>query len=167
MTVVKRTSVKDVHCSVAQCVEVIGDWWTPLILRDLLLGVHRFDDLQEGLGISRNVLTQRLELLVDNEIVERRPYQDRPPRHDYVLTRKVRDLWVVIQAMKQWGDRWAAPDGNPVDLVHTTCDHVATMVPTCSECGGTLHVADVVATPGPGFCDDTPLPRHRRDRDPA
>jgi DNA-binding HxlR family transcriptional regulator len=159
--VMKRTSVKDMHCSVAQCLEIIGDWWTPLVVRDLLLGVHRFDDLQARLGISRNVLTQRLDLLVENGIVERRPYQENPPRFDYVPTRKGRDLWHVIQAMKQWGDTWASPDGSPVDLFHTECDHVATIVPSCSHCGGELRYRDIRAIAGPGVRDDTPLPDWR------
>jgi len=155
---VKRTSVKDMNCSVAQCLEVIGDWWTPLIVRDLLFGVRRFDDIQERLGISRNVLTQRLELLVDHDIVERRPYQEHPPRFDYVLTERGRDLWPVIQAMKQWGDRWAAPDGHPVDTVHVPCDHVTTIVPACGHCGELVHRSDVRAVPGPGAGDRCPLP---------
>ena len=158
----KRTSVKDMNCSVAQCLEVIGDWWTPLIVRDLLFGVGRFDEIQERLGISRNVLTQRLELLVENGVVERQPYQDNPPRFDYVLTGKGRDLWFVIQAMKQWGDTWAAPDGPPIELLHTTCDHVATVVPSCSHCGERLSVRDVRAVAGPGATDRSPLPAGRR-----
>lgn len=158
----KRTSVKDMNCSVAQCLEVIGDWWTPLIVRDLLFGVGRFDEIQERLGISRNVLTQRLELLVENGVVERQPYQDNPPRFDYVLTGKGRDLWFVIQAMKQWGDTWAAPDGPPIELLHTTCDHVATVVPSCSHCGERLSVRDVRAVAGPGAGARSPLPTHRR-----
>ena len=158
----KRTSVKDMNCSVAQCLEVIGDWWTPLIVRDLLFGVGRFDEIQERLGISRNVLTQRLELLVENGVVERQPYQDNPPRFDYVLTRKGRDLWFVIQAMKQWGDTWAAPDGPPIELLHTTCDHDVTVVPSCSHCGERLSVRDVRAVAGPGATDRSPLPAGRR-----
>ena len=157
----KRTSVKDVNCSIAQCLEVIGDWWTPLIIRDLLLGVRRFDDLQERLDISRNVLTQRLELLVANQIVERRRYQDRPPRFDYVLTERGRDLWPIMQAMKQWGDRWEAPNGTPVQLVHHTCGHIATVVPTCSACGEELRIGEMHTVLGPGAGPE-PLPPHLR-----
>ena len=97
----KRTSVKDMNCSVAQCLEVIGDWWTMLIIRDVFLGVRRFDEIQERLGISRNVLTQRLDFLVEQDILERRPYQDNPPRHDYRLTPRGLDLWPVLTAMRR------------------------------------------------------------------
>lgn len=157
----KRTSVKDMNCSIAQCVEVIGDWWTPLVVRDLLFGIGRFDDIQERLGISRNVLTQRLELLIEHGLVERRPYQDRPPRFDYVLTAKGRDLWPVLQAMKQWGDRWAAPDdGVPVETLHLGCDHVTTIVPTCGHCGEAVRPSQLRAVPGPGVDarNGSPLP---------
>lgn len=158
----KRTSVKDVNCSIAQCLEVIGDWWTPLIIRDLLLGAHRFDDLQERLGISRNVLAQRLDLLVENEIVRRRPYQEHPPRFDYVLTERGRDLWPILQAMKQWGDRWELPEGGtPVELVHDRCGHVTEVVPTCRRCGEELVIGSMHSVLGPGAGPE-PLPPHLR-----
>jgi DNA-binding HxlR family transcriptional regulator len=95
-------------CSVAQCLEVVGGWWSLLIVRDAFLGVTRFDDFQARLGISRNILTQCLNRLVDNGILKRLPYQDHPPRSEYRLTGKSRDLWHVVTAMRQWGDRWAA-----------------------------------------------------------
>jgi DNA-binding HxlR family transcriptional regulator len=107
----QRTSFEDVNCSVAQCLEVVGEWWTLLIIRDAFLGVRRFDDFQARLGISRNILNRRLSHLVDHGVLERLPYQVNPPRSEYRLTDKGRDLWHVIAAMRQWGDRWAAPDG--------------------------------------------------------
>jgi DNA-binding HxlR family transcriptional regulator len=146
----RRTSFEDVNCSVAQCLEVIGEWWTMLIVRDLFLGVRRFDAIQERLGISRNVLTDRLEHLVAHGVVERRPYQERPPRHEYVLTEKGRALWPVLTAMREWGDDWSAPNGAPLDIVHTTCGHHARVVQTCSACGDELRASDVRAVPGPG-----------------
>ncbi|MFN8052235.1 MAG: helix-turn-helix domain-containing protein [Acidimicrobiales bacterium] len=160
----KRTSVKDMNCSVAQCLEVIGDWWTMLIIRDVFLGVRRFDEIQERLGISRNVLTQRLDFLIEHEILERRPYQDNPPRYDYALTPRGRDLWPVLTAMRQWGDTWAAPDGPPVQLYHRPCGHVATAVPTCEHCGGALELHDIRVVAGPGSGDDGPLPARLRDQ---
>src|SRR3954452_13292002 len=107
----QRASFREMHCSVAQCLEIVGEWWTLLIVRDAFLGVRRFDDFQERLGISRNVLHQRLTTLVDAEIFDRVLYSERPPRHEYRLTDKGRDLWPVITTMRQWGDKWAAPDG--------------------------------------------------------
>ena len=147
------------NCSIAQCLEVVGEWWSLLILRDAFLGVRRFDDFQASLGISRNVLNQRLSGLVEHGVLDRVPYQEHPPRSEYRLTDKGRDLWLVVTAMRQWGDKWAAPDGPPVEIVHTACDHVSQAVPTCSHCGDTLDARAVRAIPGPGSRDaDPPAP---------
>jgi DNA-binding HxlR family transcriptional regulator len=146
----QRTSFQEMHCSVAQCLEVVGEWWSLLIVRDAFLGVTRFDDFHERLGISRNVLNQRLGHLVDAGVLERIAYCLHPPRHDYRLTDKGRDLWPVISSMRQWGDRWAAPDGPPVELIHKACGHVAEVVPTCSSCGAAVTARDVRAVDGPG-----------------
>jgi len=102
---VERKSFRDVNCSVAQGLELIGEWWTLLIIRDTFMGVRRFDDFQRRLGISRNVLNQRLTRLVDEGILRKVPYQDRPVRYDYRLTEKGIDLWPVITAIRQWGDK--------------------------------------------------------------
>ncbi len=138
------------QCSVAQCLEVVGEWWTLLIVRDAFMGVSRFDQFEARLGIARNVLTQRLDHLVDEGILERRPYQEHPLRHDYRLTDKGRDLWFVLSAMRQWGDRWAAPDGPPVEYVHDGCGAVTSVVPTCAACGETLHARAGHLVEGPG-----------------
>jgi DNA-binding HxlR family transcriptional regulator len=146
----QRTSFEDVNCSVAQCLEVVGEWWSLLIVRDAFLGVTRFDDFQARLGISRNILNMRLNHLVDNEILDRVPYQDHPPRSEYRLTEKGRDLWHVITAMRQWGDRWAAPDGPPLKIRHKDCGRLVQAVPVCSHCGEALEPRSVSAVPGPG-----------------
>ena len=147
---VQRTSFEDVTCSVAPCLDVVGEWWSLLIVRDAFLGVTRFDDFQARLGISRNILAQRLDHLVEGEILKRVPYCDHPPRSEYRLTAKGRDLWHVLMAMRQWGDRWAAPDGPPLQTRHTACGHVVTAVPACSHCGEPLDARSVTAIPGPG-----------------
>jgi DNA-binding HxlR family transcriptional regulator len=132
----RRTSFSEMDCSVAQTLEVIGEWWTLLILRDTFQGVRRFDDFQRRTGVARNVLTQRLERLVEHGILERRRYQDRPARHEYRLTDKGLDLYPVVIAMMDWGDRWAYGDGDaPVVLTHKPCGHEGTPVLTCSQCG--------------------------------
>ncbi len=138
------------NCSVAQCLQAVGEWWSLLIVRDAFLGVTRFDDFQARLGISRNILTRRLNHLVDNGVLSRVPYQDHPPRSEYRLTDKGRDLWNVVTAMRQWGDRWAAPGGAPLKLRHSTCGHVVDAVPVCSHCGEALDLGQVTAIPGPG-----------------
>jgi DNA-binding HxlR family transcriptional regulator len=147
---VERKSFEDMRCSVAQCLEVVGEWWSMLLIRDAFLGIHRFDDFQARLGIARNVLAQRLVKLVDAGILERRPYQENPPRYDYVLTDKGRDLWPVLTAMRQWGDRHAAPDGPPVRVVHRGCGKVSDFVLTCARCGEGVSAHDVRVEPGPG-----------------
>jgi DNA-binding HxlR family transcriptional regulator len=137
-------------CSVAQCLETVGEWWSMLIVRDAFLGVSRFDDFQQRLGIARNVLAQRLERLVAHGILVRTPYQQHPVRYDYRLTDKGRDLWPVLTAMRQWGDRWAAPSGAPVQMVHKSCGHVAAAVPSCSECGQAMDPRSTRLVAGPG-----------------
>jgi len=160
----RRTSFEDMACSVAQCLEVVGEWWTMLVVRDLFLRVRRFDEIQERLGISRNVLADRLEHLVAHGIVERRPYQENPVRYDYVLTEKGRALWPVLTAMREWGDEWAAPDGPPAELVHTTCGHRVRSVPTCSVCGERLELGDLLMVAGPGAGERSPIPARREPR---
>lgn len=149
----QRRSFDDFSCSIAQALEVVGEWWTPLILRDLFLGVTRFDQFQDRLGIARNVLTTRLNHLVDHGVVEKVAYQDNPPRYDYRLTPKGKDLWLVLTTLREWGDRWAAPEGPPTQLRHTTCGHLTHMVPTCAECGQVLERRDVRIEIGPGAKD--------------
>ena len=138
------------NCSVAQCLEVIGEWWSMLIVRDAFLGVRRFDDFQSRLGISRNILTTRLTSLVEAGVLEKVPYQERPLRHEYRLTAKGRDLWPVLTTMREWGDRWAAPGGAPLELVHDACGEVMVLSHTCSVCGEPVDSRSVRARPGPG-----------------
>ncbi|HEX6417218.1 MAG TPA: helix-turn-helix domain-containing protein [Acidimicrobiales bacterium] len=160
---VQRTSFRDMNCSIAQCLEAVGEWWSMLIVRDVFFGVTRFDELQARLGVSRNILNRRLRHLVAEGVLERVPYQERPPRYDYVLTPKGRDLWVVLTAMREWGDRWAAPAGPPVEMVHRTCGHRARMQPTCSACHEPLRGADVQPVLGPGADDPSFLPARTRE----
>ncbi|MHB1089392.1 MAG: winged helix-turn-helix transcriptional regulator [Acidimicrobiales bacterium] len=145
----ERKSFSQMDCSVAQCLEVTGEWWSMLIVRDALLGVTRFDAFQKRLGIARNILQQRLENLIEAGVMERSAYCEHPPRYDYRLTQKGRDLWPVINAMRQWGDRYAAPNGPPVVLVHQSCTHEAAGVVVCSECAMPLDADNVrmVANP--------------------
>ncbi|MGD9998076.1 MAG: winged helix-turn-helix transcriptional regulator [Ilumatobacteraceae bacterium] len=145
----KRTSVAHLNCSVAQALDVVGEWWTLLVVRNLMWGQRRFEAIQSDLGIARNILSDRLGTLVQHGIVERVKYQDHPERYEYHLTDKGRDLFPVIAALMAWGDRWAAPMGAPVHLVHH-CGH--TVVPTvvCDHCGQSLRLDDVTTRSGPG-----------------
>ena len=153
LDVMERKSFAGMHCSVAQCLEVVGEWWSMLIIRDAFLGVTRFDQLQERLGISRNILNQRLARLVEEGILDKVPYSEHPPRYDYRLTPKGRDLWPVLTAMRQWGDKHAAPEGPPLELVHKACGKMSQAVMTCSACGERLTARDVRTKRGPGDFD--------------
>jgi DNA-binding HxlR family transcriptional regulator len=147
---VERKSFAAMDCSVAQCLEVVGEWWSLLIIRDAFLGVTRFDDFQRRLGISRNILQQRLARLVDAGVLVRVPYSEHPVRNDYRLTDKGRDLWPVITTMRQWGDRYAAPSGPPVQVAHKACGSTSESVLVCGTCGEPLGARDVTAVPGAG-----------------
>jgi DNA-binding HxlR family transcriptional regulator len=147
----RQTSFADMHCSLAHALELVGDWWTPLILRDLFLGLDRFDDLATDLGISRNLLTTRLVELVGHGIVERQRYSERPPRDRYVLTQAGRELAPIFAALTVWGDRWATPrGGSPVIFEHQLCGNPFTPTVACSECGQPVSPNDLRILPGPG-----------------
>jgi DNA-binding HxlR family transcriptional regulator len=116
-------------------------------MRDAFLGVRRFDDIQRDLGIARNVLRDRLARLVEEGLLERRAYQERPPRSEYRLTAKGRDLWPVLHALLRYGDRWYAPDGPPRRIVHGECGGEADDRRMCTKCGEPLELPDVHAVP--------------------
>ena len=146
-----QTPFSEMSCSVARTLAVVGERWTPLIVRDLLFGITRFDAIRRDLGISRKVLAERLAELAEAGVVERVPYQAHPPRHDYVLTEKGFDLVRVLLAMKAWGDRWApVADGPPMVLRHERCGAIVDVVLACSECGEPLLPGEVTPLPGPG-----------------
>ena len=135
-----RKSLEHLHCSVANTAELIGDRWSVLILRDAFLGVRRFDDFQKDLGIARNVLTERLTMLVEAGIFATEQYEDRPPRSEYRLTAKGRDLYDVLVAMWRWGDKWNPPgDGFLRALVHLDCGATTHGVVRCDNCDGDLN----------------------------
>ena len=156
----KKVSFADMDCSIAQALEVVGEWWTLLILRDAFLGITRFDDFAKRLGIARNVLTARLDTLVDAEVLERVPYEEGArTRYDYRLTKKGRALWPVMVTLRQWGDEWITGKGHePVLLEHTTCGHTVTTHLACDQCGERLVGREVRSVAGPGLPDPRWLP---------
>ncbi|MFI5980971.1 winged helix-turn-helix transcriptional regulator [Streptomyces sp. NPDC051555] len=107
----QRTQLGDADCAIAQALDVVGDWWTLLIVRDAARGVARFDAFQRELGMSRKVLTERLRLLVEADVLTREPYQERPVRHEYRLTPRGRALLPVLVALQDWGDAWILGEG--------------------------------------------------------
>jgi DNA-binding HxlR family transcriptional regulator len=147
---VKRSSVAHINCSIAQTLDVVGEWWTLLVVRNIMLGQRRFEAIQADLGIARNILSDRLNTLVTNGVVDRVKYQEQPERYEYVLTAKGRDLFPVIAALMTWGDTWASPGGPPMVFKHS-CGENARPVVTCSACGEPLDISSVRAKAGPGF----------------
>lgn len=141
---------EDQVCSIARTLEVIGDRWTMLVIRDAFLGVRRFDDFQRSLGIARNVLTDRLTRLCDGGVLQRRRYQQRPERFEYQLTQQGLDLWPVLVSLLTWGDRYLADDGPPRLILHRDCGGRITERSTCSICHTPLDPGDVTTHPGPG-----------------
>jgi DNA-binding HxlR family transcriptional regulator len=139
-------------CSVAKSLEVIGERWSLLIVREVMHGRRRFSQLQGSLGVARNVLSARLGRLIEEGILERRAYQESPPRYEYFLTEKGLDLWPALIALQGWGDRHSAgPEGPPMMLLHKGCGGRVTDRGICSECGEVLHARDARAVPGPGL----------------
>ena len=138
-------------CSIARTLEVIGDRWTMLVIRDAFLGVRRFDDFQRSLGIARNVLADRLARLCDDGVLQRRSYHQRPERYEYELTEQGLDLWPVLVSLLVWGDRYRADAGPPRLILHRDCGGKITARATCSECGAPLNPGDVTTRPGPGM----------------
>ena len=144
--------IGDMTCSVARTLSVVGDRWTLLVLRDAFLRTRRFEDFQSSLGITRHRLADRLRKLVDNGILVRVPYQQRPARYEYRLTDKGRDLYPVIVSLVSWGDRWmAGKTGPPIELIHRGCGHHVTPVLSCPDCGTPVSARDMQARPGPAL----------------
>jgi DNA-binding HxlR family transcriptional regulator len=149
------TSLADWNCSIAKTLDVVGEWWTPLIVRDAFRGKRRFDEFHESLGMARSVLTARLKKLTDQGILERTRYSEHPPRYEYRLTEKGRALFPVIVALIEWGDEWApGPAGPPVVFRHDTCGHVTQPMLACPHCGGAVSAANTHSEPGPGALDE-------------
>jgi DNA-binding HxlR family transcriptional regulator len=138
------------NCSIAGTLELVGERWTLLILRDAFLRVRRFEDFQRSLGIARNVLSARLQLLCDEGILERRAYQERPVRYEYRLTEKGIDLWPILMTIMKWGDRHMADDGPPMLIEHKGCGGLLDDHLICDRCGQAPGARDCAAREGPG-----------------
>src|ERR1700747_1813587 len=136
------------NCSVARALEIVGERWTLLIVRDLFLGLRRFDQLQENLGIARNVLTDRLNRLVDEGIVERVRYSERPERFEYRLTAKGRELGLVLLALMQWGDRHIST--KPPRIALRRSDRKRVSVALVAADGPPVKPGDLELVSGPG-----------------
>jgi DNA-binding HxlR family transcriptional regulator len=148
----QRTDFSEMTCSIARSLAVAGEPWSPLVLRDVWVGINRFDDLQRDLGISRKVLAERLKHLVQAGMLDRRLYSERPARYEYVLTRKGFEFVDVLMVMAQWGDRWTAGEAGPPALRrHRACGKVAPIELRCAECGEIVTSSDIDVEAGPGM----------------
>jgi DNA-binding HxlR family transcriptional regulator len=146
---VLRRDYEGQNCSIARALEIVGERWTLLIVRDVFLGLRRFDELQQNLGIARNVLADRLNRLVEAGVLERVPYSERPERFEYRLTRKGRDLNIALSGLRQWGDKYLSH--KPPRVLRRTSDRkpvVAALVPKGTS---VLGPDEVELVPGPGL----------------
>ncbi len=138
------------HCSIAASLEVVGDRWTLLILRQATRGITRFADFQNTLGLARTVLSDRLGRLTEAGVFERVSYQERPQRFEYRLTQKGKDLWPVLTALRVWGDHYVMDDKPPVVVRHVGCGGLMDDRGFCTACGARIELDDAVREPGPG-----------------
>ena len=145
-----RERFADMHCSVARTASAIADPWTLLILRDMFIGLSRYEELRQDLSIATNVLADRLDRLVTDGLVEQHAYQRHPIRHEYKLTEAGRDLYGVVLAMMAWGDRHRATAGPPLRVVHHGCGQPTEPQVTCAHCGERLTTTGTGFQGGPG-----------------
>jgi DNA-binding HxlR family transcriptional regulator len=139
-------------CSIARSLELVGERWTLLVVREIFHGRRKFSEMQRSLGVARNVLTARLQGMVDEGILERRPYSERPERYEYFLTEKGLDLWPVMIALMHWGDKYEAlPGGRPSIVIHKECGGEIDDRRICTKCGKHLTVREAKAVDGPGM----------------
>lgn len=144
------------NCAIAGAMQIVGDPWTLLIIRDAFMGVRRFEQWQERLGVARNVLASRLKTLVANGVMDARPYSTRPPRKEYVLTKKGRDLYPVLMTMLTWGERYVHPEAELAPAFrHTACGQGFKARIHCESCGEPTGPHDLVAVHVPTLRTET------------
>jgi DNA-binding HxlR family transcriptional regulator len=137
------------NCSIARALEIVGERWTLLIVRDVFLGLRKFDEIQSELGIARNVLTDRLNRLVEEGILERVRYNERPERFEYRLTKKGRDLNIALTGLRQWGDQYL--NEKPPRLLRRKADKKPVIAALVPKGASVLSPEEVETVPGPGL----------------
>src|SRR3954471_16344457 len=142
--------VRPPFCSVGRAMDILGERWTMLIMREAFYGVRRFSDMQRNLGIARNILSTRLQNLVRAGILERRLYQEEPERFEYRLTQAGRDLYPAVIAIMKWGGEALAEEPAPPVVRRHSCGELIAPVLVCAHCREPLHPHDVTPEPGPG-----------------
>lgn len=163
----QRKTFGNMQCPIARGLDRVGEWWSILILRDAFHGLTRFDEFQKSLDIAPNMLTRRLNSLVEAGLLERRQYSEKPPRFEYVLTPRGRDFRPVLVAMLAWGNRQFAEEGVAVNVVDASSGQVAEPVVVDRHTGRELTEQDFTFAPGPAANDRTrrrmALVQERRD----
>jgi DNA-binding HxlR family transcriptional regulator len=142
------------NCSIASALAVVGERWSLLVMRDVLLGRRRFSSIKRSLGVAPNILSDRLQQLVEHGLLERRPLAEGSDSHEYVPTAKGRDVSPVLSALLAWGDAYAAPQGPPRVQVHVACGHDAHPRLHCSHCGEVIERGELRSRPGPGATEE-------------
>jgi DNA-binding HxlR family transcriptional regulator len=155
VTPMQRTTFGDMPCPIARSLERVGEWWSILILRDAFQGLSQFDQFQKSLGIAPNMLTRRLNALVENGLLERRRYNERPPRYEYVLTERGRDFRPVLWALLAWGNKHFAPEGPSVIVVDKETGRLADPVVVDRASGKVMSAETFQSVPGPAACEET------------
>jgi DNA-binding HxlR family transcriptional regulator len=143
----KRTDFSGMHCSIAQTLDIVGEWWTLLILRDVFIGNHRFSGLQNSLGISKKVLSDRLDTLLAEDILKREPYGEGGNRYEYRLTGKGYELGPILLTLIAWGNKWAFNGKPPVEFTHKACGQITQVETTCIHCGESVNFGDLEGHP--------------------
>jgi DNA-binding HxlR family transcriptional regulator len=146
-----KSDLSVLPCSLARSLQIVGEWWTLLVLRDVCFGWNRFEEIHDHLGIARNILSARLDTLVEHDMVVREQYQEHPARFAYVPTAKALDFVPALLAVVAWGDRWTATDGPPIVFTHRPCGHDTDATVVCSSCAEPLARDDLDFRPGPGL----------------
>ncbi len=148
----QRTDFSEMECSIARSLAIAGEPWSPLVIRDVYVGINRFEDIQRDLGISRKVLSERCDTWSTQASWSGAQYSERPLRHEYALTEMGQEFMDVLMSMVRWGDRWTAGDaGPPVLYRHRSCGQITHVEPHCAACGEVMRSSDVDVEPGPGF----------------
>ncbi|MGB0508083.1 MAG: winged helix-turn-helix transcriptional regulator [Pikeienuella sp.] len=138
-----RSDLAKQTCTVARAVEIVGDPWTLMILREMFLGGRRFDDIQRQISVAPHTLSSRLKRLEGVGVIRREAYSERPVRYEYRLTEMGRDLWPAIIALKNWGDKWFdKPYERPIEIIHKNCGHSIQPGMACPECGEPMGALD-------------------------
>ncbi|ROM61895.1 transcriptional regulator [Pseudomonas brassicacearum] len=164
-----RDETSETMCPVARSVDVVGDKWTTLVLRELYMGTTRFEEIQIQTGATPQMLTSRLKALEADGMVERRPYSERPLRYEYHLTDKGWGFYPVIYALRAWGEKWCKheDDGLAMHFVHRACGHDVGVASVCPNCGVAVERKDLQASISEGFLNERTARREAYKRKPS